>query len=101
MLIDHPEIVYFMGKKKNQRRTIKKRHANTIVTYLTEIIQTDGFIEYKEAVPSIAMLCKIKTGHGSTQSVREYINMLTSREGPFLIIKNDEKKRIIVKRTGK
>ncbi len=69
--------------------------------YLTEIIQTDGFIEYKEAVPSIAMLCKIKTGHGSTQSVREYINMLTSREGPFLIIKNDEKKRIIVKRTGK
>ena len=37
MLIDHPEIVYFMGKKENQRRTIKKRHANTIVTYLKTI----------------------------------------------------------------
>ena len=32
LLIDHPEIVYFMGKNKNQRRTIKARHANTVST---------------------------------------------------------------------
>jgi hypothetical protein len=24
MLVDHPEVVYFMGKERNQRRTIKK-----------------------------------------------------------------------------
>lgn len=46
------------------------------------------------------MLCKKKTGHGSTQSVREYLNMLASREGPFDIVKDDKKKRIIIKRTG-
>lgn len=37
LLIDHPEIVYFMGKNKNQRRTIKARHANTVSTYLKMI----------------------------------------------------------------
>lgn len=37
LLIDHPEIVYFMGKNKNQRRTIKARHANTVSTYLKTI----------------------------------------------------------------
>ena len=37
MLVDHPEVEYFLGRKKNQRRTIKKRHPNTIKTYLKTI----------------------------------------------------------------
>jgi len=37
MLIDHPEVVYFLGKERNQRRTIKKRHPNTVKTYLKTI----------------------------------------------------------------
>ena len=80
---------------------INKQNFEITQQYLTEVIETDDSIEYKDAVNSVAMLCKKKTGHGSTQSVREYLNMLTSREGPFVIVKNDEKKRIIVKRIGK
>jgi len=80
---------------------INKQNFEITQQYLTEIIETDGSIEYKDAVNSVAMLCKKKTGHGSTQSVREYLNMLASREGPFELIKDDKKKRIIVKRTGK
>jgi|GEM_PF-1167658 len=37
MLVDHPEVEYFLGRKKNQKRTIKKRHPNTIKTYLKTI----------------------------------------------------------------
>jgi len=80
---------------------INKQNFEITQQYLTEIIETDGSIEYKDAVNSVAMLCKKKTGHGSTPSVREYLNMLASREGPFDIVKDDKKKRIIVKRTGK
>ena len=37
MLVDHPELEYFLGRKKNQKRTIKKRHANTVKTYIKTI----------------------------------------------------------------
>ncbi len=97
----------FVCERENERTTfsneieINKQNFDLTQQYLTEIIETDGSLEYKDAVNSVAMLCKKKTGHGSTQSVREYLNMLASREGPFEIVKNDEKKRIIVKRSGK
>jgi len=41
------------------------------------------------------MLCKKETDHGSLQSVRNYILMLTSKVGEFEIVKNDKKKKII------
>ena len=98
----------FTCERKNEKNSepsteidINLQNFDLARQYLTEIIHTDGSLEYKDAVNSVAMLCKKKTGHGSTQSVREYINMLASREGPLEIVKNDEKKRIIVKRTGK
>ncbi len=37
LLVDHPEIVYYLGRGKNQRRTIKARHANTVRLYLITI----------------------------------------------------------------
>jgi len=37
MLVDHPEVEYFLGRNKNQKRTIKKRHPNTIKTYIKTI----------------------------------------------------------------
>ena len=97
----------YVCERKNEESTlysyeieINKQNFSLAEQYLTQIIETDGFLEYKDTVNSIAMLCKKKTEHGSTQSVREYINMLTSREGPFEIVKDDVKKRIIVKRKG-
>ena len=37
LLIDHPEIEYFLGKNKSQKRTIKARHPNTVRLYLIKI----------------------------------------------------------------
>jgi len=34
LLIDHPEIEYYLGRNKNQKRTIKARHPNTVHLYL-------------------------------------------------------------------
>ena len=45
------------------------------------------------ALDSCAMLCKKETGHGSQQSVRNYISMLTSTVGDFEVVK--DKKKII------
>ncbi len=94
----------FICERKSEESTlfsneivINKQNFEITEKYLSRIIETDGSIEYKDAVNSVAMLCKKKTGHGSTQSVREYLNMLTSREGPFEVAKDDNK-RIIVKR---
>jgi len=66
--------------------------------YLTERIAIDGSIPYVKVINSCAYVCKEKTGYGSQQCVRNYIDMLTSDEGPFMVTKDDNKKKIIVKR---
>ena len=77
-----------------------QKNFDIIQQYLTEIIQTDGNILKKDAINSGAMLCKKKTGTGSQVSIRRYIEMLTSKEGPFMEVLNEEKTRIIVNRQG-
>ena len=37
LLVDHPEIVYYLGRGKKQKRTIKARHANTARLYLITV----------------------------------------------------------------
>ncbi|AJW71745.1 HNH endonuclease signature motif containing protein [Nitrosopumilus adriaticus] len=68
--------------------------------YVSEIIETDGSIEFKDAMDSVAYTCFEKTGTGSQVSVRRYLDALCSQAGPFKIIDNEKKKRSIVKRTG-
>jgi hypothetical protein len=69
--------------------------------YLTEIIQTDGNVLYADVLNSCVYLCKKKTGHGSQQSIRNYIATLTSSVGPFMMSHDDNQKKIIVKRSDK
>ena len=69
--------------------------------YLEEVINTDGSIPFSDALNSSAFLCKDKTGHGSQQAIRNYIQMLTSSVAPFMVILDEKKKKIIVKRSGK
>jgi len=66
--------------------------------YITEQIQINSSLEYQNALNSITFLCNEKTGHGSQQSTRNYISSLTCSIAPFMISKNDEGKRIIVRR---
>lgn len=80
---------------------VSKKNFELTQRYLQEIITTDGFIEVKDAIDSSSMHCINKTGHGSPVAVRRYIDMLCSREGSFMITKNDNGKRILVNRKGK
>ena len=68
---------------------------------ISERIKTDGYVVYKETVNSCTYLCKEKTQHGSQQCVRNYIAALTSEVGSFEIIRDNNKKKIIVVRKGK
>jgi len=66
--------------------------------YISEHIQTDGSMLYSDALNSITYLCKKRTGHGSDQAVRRYLNQLTCAESLYMIVKNDKGKRVIIKR---
>lgn len=80
---------------------VSRKNRDITERYLKDIVDTDGSIEIKDALNSVAMLCAKKTGFGSQVSIRRYIDMLCSREGPFMIIKNESKKRVIVSRMEK
>jgi len=68
--------------------------------YLSEVVATDGSIEFKVALDSITMRCKTLTSTGSQTAVRRYLDALVSPEGKFMVVQNPEKKRVIVLREG-
>jgi len=67
--------------------------------YITEQVNANDSTEEIDTMNCITFLCKKNTGHGSNQSSRNYIKNLTCSIAPFMITKNDEGKRIIVRRT--
>lgn len=66
--------------------------------YIVDIIETNGLIKYKVALDSCVYLCKKKTGHGSQQSVRNYLASLTSVVAPFEITHDEKNQKIIIKK---
>ena len=68
--------------------------------YIRERLVAEESLEYTKTINNCACICRNKTGYGSQQSVRNYIDILTCEEGPFMISRNDEGKKIIVKRCG-
>ena len=68
--------------------------------YLSEVIATDGSIEFRSALNSCVMLCKKNTNTGSQTAVRRYLDALVSREGDFMIIQDEKKEKMIVRRNG-
>jgi len=77
---------------------INEKNYPIVEKYISERIAADGFIEYSKALNSCAYTCKKKTGHGAQQTIRNYIDMLTSDEGPFMVVRDENGKKIIVKR---
>jgi len=57
-------------------------------------------IEKSEAMNSITYLCTELTGHGSQKCIRDYISALCSSVGPFMIVKDENGKKMIQRRTG-
>jgi len=67
--------------------------------FLEERIATDGSILFNDALWAIVNDLNEKYNHGSEQAVRRYLNALCSITGKFIIIRNEEGKREIRKRT--
>lgn len=90
-----------LEEKHNPTTEIDINTSNYEITkqYLTEVINTDDSILFSNALNSCTFLCKDKTGHGSQQAIRNYIAMLTSDVGPFMIIRDSKNKKVIVKRS--
>ena len=57
-------------------------------------------IEFKKALDAITYLCQELTKHGSQKCVREYINALCSFAGPLMIVKDENKNKVIQRRIG-
>ena len=99
----------FVRERKNENKmdvgspsteiSINQANYEIAEQYLNEVITADGFVLFSEVLDSIVYLCVKKTGHGSHQSVRNYLATLTSNVAPFKIIKDENKKKRIVKRT--
>ena len=77
--------------KNNQSSEIEINVSNFEIAklWLIKEIDTHVLVEFSKALNSISYECREKTGHGSQQSVRNYINTLTSESAPFEIIKED------------
>ena len=80
--------------------SINEKNYPIVEKYISETITADGFIEYSKALNSCAYVCKKKTGHGAQQTIRNYIDMLTSDEGPFMVVRDENGKKIIVRRSS-
>jgi len=79
---------------------INKRNFDLTKRFLIETIHIENQILYSESLNSCAMYCKEKTGNGSKQAVRDYIDMLTSKVGPLMVSLDENNKKIIVMRSG-
>ncbi len=78
---------------------INTKNFDIVRNYIDEQTQSLESIEFKDTLDSCVYLCKVKTGHGSHQCVRNYIHSLTSSVGPYEIFK-EGKKRLIQSRTN-
>lgn len=74
---------------------------NITKQWLHEHINTDGEIEYKDTIYSLAYYCMEKTGHGSPKIIQSHIDTLCSSIGEFMIVKDSEtRKKKIMRRKG-
>lgn len=77
---------------------ISKNNFDITEQNISEKISVDGEISWDDALYGSVYKCKKITGYGSIQCVRNYLKILTSCESPFMIIKDENKKKKIVRR---
>lgn len=71
-------------------------HYEIAQNFLTEkITNKNPRILFSEAIYSITLRAKKQTGHGSVQSVRNYLNVLTSMEADYKVEKIEGKRYIL------
>ncbi len=87
-----------LQKEPSEAVAINQSNCDTTVQWLEERLPlgSSNTVLLKEAVDTITFECKDKTGYGSQQSIRNYIDYLTSSapKAPFEIFKQDNKRYI-------
>ena len=87
-----------LQKEPSEAVAINQSNCDTTVQWLEERLPlgSSNIVLVKEAVDTITFECKDKTGYGSQQSIRNYIDYLTSSapKAPFEIFKFDHKRYI-------
>ena len=89
-----------LQKESSEAVAINESNCNTTIKWLERRLvidsETSMTVLLKEAVDTITCECKYNTGHGSQQSIRNYIDYLTSSapKAPFEIFKQDNKRYI-------
>ncbi len=73
---------------------INTKNVDVVEKYIEEQVQSLGCVEFKDILNSCVYICRKSTGHGSQQSVRNYISTLTSSVGPYEIFKEGKKSLI-------
>ena len=77
---------------------INTKNFDIVEEYLTSEVNLRGTIDYSSALNSCVYVCRQKTDHGSQQCVRNYISSLTSEVAPFVVVRDENKKKVIVNR---
>ena len=87
-----------LQKEPSEAVAINQSNCDTTVQWLEERLPlgSSNIVLVKEAVDTITFECKDKTGYGSQQSIRNYIDYLTSSapKAPFEIFKFNHKRYI-------
>lgn len=87
-----------LTKEASVEIEINVSNAEITKEFITQKVDSEGHISFLDALNCSVYLCKEKTGHGSQQSVRNYIKTLTCEIAPFMIVTNANKGKIIVRR---
>ena len=87
-----------LSKEASAEIEINTSNSKITEDFIAEKIERNGFILFSEALYCSVYLCREKIGHGSPQSIRNYIKTLTCEVAPFKISRDDNNRKIIVKR---
>ena len=89
-------------KNENVSTEVEINKSNREITqqFLTERTIDNKTIDYKDALDSITYLCQKMTGHGSQKCIRDYLSSFCSSIAPFMVVRDENKQKVIQRRTG-
>jgi len=87
-----------LSKETSTEIEINVSNAEITKQFITKKLEHEDYILFSEALYCSVYLCREKIGHGSPQSIRNYIKTLTCEVGPFKILRDENNRKIIVKR---
>jgi len=102
--LNHSKIYAPRIEEKNENVSteveINKSNRAIVEQYITERTIDGKRIDYKDTLDSVTYLCQKMTGHGSQKCIRDYLSSFCSSIAPFMIVKDENKNKVIQRRAG-